>query len=74
MQIELGEPGGKQQKYQNQKISLPTGNPGNYFSKCNLFHVFLKFVVFQLFFGLFYNDFGQKYPKNLNFCLLTDFV
>ena len=28
MQIELGRPGGKQQKYQNQKISLPTGYPG----------------------------------------------
>ena len=30
MQIELGRPGGKQQKYQNQKISLPTGYPGKY--------------------------------------------
>ena len=29
MQIELGRPGGKQQKYQNQKIILPTGYPGN---------------------------------------------
>ena len=32
MQIELGRPGGKQQKYQNQKISLPTGYPGNFYS------------------------------------------
>ena len=28
MQIELGRPGGKQQKNQNKKISLPTGYPG----------------------------------------------
>ena len=46
MQIELGIPGGKQQKYQNQKISLPTGYPGKPYGCYVMVH--LSFVTFCL--------------------------